>query len=95
MTRQPYPSDVSDAERAFVASTGSGRRRARRSLPRAPCNRPPLPPRRGGERGGGAARAGYDGHQRPSLSLPPQGGKGGSKVHVAVDTLGQLLAAKR
>ncbi len=24
MTRQPYPSDVSDAERAFVASTGSG-----------------------------------------------------------------------
>ncbi len=24
MTRQPYPSDVSDEERAFVASTGSG-----------------------------------------------------------------------
>ncbi len=24
MTRKPYPSDVSDEEQAFVASTGSG-----------------------------------------------------------------------
>ncbi len=64
MTRQPYPSDVSDAERDFVASTGSARRAPSLTFmtedapQRAPAmtgiNVPPLPPPHArGERGGG------------------------------------------
>ena len=69
MTRKPYPSDVSDEERAFVA-------------PSLTFMTEDAPQR--------------DHALRPPLSLPPHaGGKGGGKVHVAVDTLGQLLATMR
>ncbi len=94
MTRKPSPSDVSDEERAFVAPSLTFM--TEDAPQRDHALRPP--PLRGGQGGarGGAARAGDDGHQRPPLSLPPHaGGKGGGKVHVAVDTLGQLLAAMR
>ena len=53
---------------------------------------PPLPPLRGGA-GGGAARAGDDGHQRPPCPPACGGAGGGGKVHVA-EAVHYLICSK-
>ncbi len=68
MTRQPYPSDVSDEERAFVASTGSG----------AALPLPPLPPPAGGGKGGAQRAPAMTGINVPPFHPPHAGGKGGA-----------------
>src|SRR5450756_1129631 len=97
--RKPYPSDVSDEEWAFVApyltllplDAGSFEAIGHdlRVMLRLAAGRNPEPSaaifdgRTLQSTPESGARAGYDGHKR----------RKGSKIHLAVDTLGQLLAA--
>src|SRR5919205_239642 len=93
--RQPYPTDVSDEEWAFVAPYltlmtpyAPQRDYDLRALLRLADDRAPQPSavildgRTLQSTPESGSRAGYDGHKR----------KRGSKTHIAVDTLGHLLA---
>ncbi len=89
MTRKPYPSDVSDEERAFVAPSltfmTEDAPQCDHAL-RLPC--PPLPPRRGGRGAGGGKGGAQRTPAMTGINVPPspspQGGeRGGGKVHVA------------
>ncbi len=81
MTRQPYPSDVSDEERAFVAPSLTFM--TEDAPQRDHALRPPRPPCGGGERGGRAPAPRaviVDARTMQSPPLPPRrGGKGGAR----------------
>src|SRR6266702_573901 len=79
-TRKPYPSDVSDDEWAFVAPYLLLMAEGRAPQPSAAI----FDSQTLQSTPESGARAGYDGAKK----------KNGSKVHAAVDTLGNLLALK-